>query len=115
MPQNINHYGGMDVPRKILENILIFNGKPNKLNLSTTNSYATLYRVCRVDLEMPRFRGKAHKIISHAVAEDLDIEWSMISKKLISNYGFTKSSIEANLKITKLQMLEEKMLGEYLA
>ena len=58
---NIHHYGGMDVPREILENILVFNGKPNELNqfLSTINSYATMYRVCRVDLVMLRSRGKA--------------------------------------------------------
>ena len=49
------------------------------------------------------------------MAENPDVEWSMISKKLISNYRSTRSSIEANVKITKLQMMEEEMVGEYLA
>ena len=64
---------------------------------------------------MLRTRVKAHEIISHAVAEDLDVEWSTISKKLISNYGTIKGNIEANVKITKLQMKDDKTLGEYLA
>ena len=64
---------------------------------------------------MLRTRGKAHKIISHAVAEDPDIEWSTISKKLISNYGATKGNMDANIKITQLEMKEEETVGEYLA
>ena len=64
---------------------------------------------------MLRSRGKAHEIISHAVAEDPDVEWSKISKKLISNYGTIKGNIEANIKITKLQMNEDETIEEYLA
>ena len=115
-PCVIYQYATMDVPREIIENIPIFDGKPEELNqfLSTINSYATMYNVQRVNLMMLRSRGKAHKIISNAVAEDSDIEWSTISKKLISNYGTIKGNIEANVKLTKLQMNEET-LGEYLA
>ena len=107
----------MNVPREIIENIPMFDKKPEELNqfLSMINSYATMYSIQRVNLVMLRTRGKAHEIISHAVAEDPDVEWSTISKKLISNYGTIKGNIEASVKITKLQMKEEETLGEYLA
>ena len=116
-PWNTHPYTVMDVPREILENIPMFDGKPEELNqfLSTINSYATMYSVQRVNLIMLQTRGKAHEIISHAVAEDPDVEWSTISKKLISNYGTIKGNIKANVKITKLQMKDEETLGEYLA
>ena len=64
---------------------------------------------------MLRTRGKAHEIISHVVAEDSDVKWSTISKKLVSNYRSTRGSIKANIKIAQLQMLEEETVGEYLA
>ena len=74
-----------------------------------------MYNVRRVNLVMLRTRGKAHEIVSHAVAEDPDVEWSTISKKLISNYGTIKGNIKASVKITKLQMNDDETLGEYLA
>ena len=117
-PPCVTHqYAAMDVPREIIENIPIFDGKPEELNqfLSTINSYATMYNIRRVNLVMLRSRGKAHKIISHAVAKDPDVEWSTISQKLISNYGTIKGNIEANVKLTKLQMNEDETLGKYLA
>ena len=64
---------------------------------------------------MLRTISKEHEIISHTVAEDPDVEWSTISKKLISNYRATKGNIDANIKITQLEMKEEETVGEYLA
>ena len=116
-PRNTHPYLVMDIPREIIENIPVFDGKPDELNqfLSTINSYTTMYNVRRVNLVMLRTRGKAHEIVSHAVTEDPDVEWSTISKKLISNYGTIKGNIEAKVKITKLQMKDDEPLGEYLA
>ena len=46
-PQNTHPYMVMDILREIIENIPVFDGKPDKLNqfLSTINSYATMYNV----------------------------------------------------------------------
>ena len=74
-----------------------------------------MYRVCKTDLVLLRSRGKAHEIISHAIAEDPDIEWLDIKRKLMSNYGSTRSRIEASVKISKLSMTSDETVGEYLA
>ena len=62
-----------------------------------------------------RSRGKVHEIISHTIAEDTDVEWSVFKRKLTSNYGSTRSGIEASVKILKLSMTSEETVGEYLA
>ena len=46
--------------------------------------------------------------------EDADVEWSAIKRKLTSNYGSTRSRIEASVKISKLSMNSEETVGEYL-
>ena len=42
------------------------------------------------------------------------MEWSVIKRKLTSNYGSTRSGIEASVKISKLSMNSEETVGEYL-
>ena len=74
-----------------------------------------MYRVHKTDLILLQSRGKAHEIISHAIAEDLEVEWSDIKRKLTSNYGSTRSGIEASVKISKLSMSSDELVGEYLA
>ena len=108
---------GIDIAKEVLDNIPVFDGKQGKLNqfLSTIESYSTMYRVCKVDLVMLQSRGKVHKIINHTVAEDPDIKWSDIKRKLTNNYGSTRSGIEASVKITKLSMSSEETVGKYLA
>ena len=71
---------GIEISKENLDNIQVFNGKPGEFNqfLSTVESYSRFYRVCKVDPIMLRSRGKAHEIISHAVAEDTNVEWSSI-------------------------------------
>ena len=98
-------------------NIPTFDGKPGELNqfLSTIESYSTMCRICKTDLVMLRSRGKVHEIIHHALQEDTDIEWSVIERKLTSNYGSTQSGIEASVKISKLTMNSKETVGEYLA
>ena len=46
--------------------------------------------------------------------EDADVEWSVIKRKLTSNYGSTRSGIEASVKISKLTMNSKETVGEYL-
>ena len=111
----ITRYGA-DIPKEVLDNIATFDGKPGELNqfLSTIESYSTMYRICKTDLVMMRARGKVHEIIHHALQEDADIEWSVIKRKLTSNYGSTRSGIEASVKISKLSMNSEETVGKYL-
>ena len=73
-----------------------------------------MYRVCKTDLVLLWPKGKANEIISHAIAEFSDVEWSDIKRKLTSNYGSTRSGIKASVKISKLSMTNEKTVGEYL-
>ena len=56
-----------------------------------------------------------NEIISHAIAEYPDVEWSDIKRKLTSNNGSTRSGIKASVKISKLSMTNEETVGEYLA
>ena len=95
----------------------MFDSKQGELNqfLSTIESYSTMYRIRKTGLVLLHARGKVHEIISHAIEEDTDIEWSVIKRKLTSNYGSTRSGIEASVKISKLSMNSEETVGEYLA
>ena len=43
------------------------------------------------------------------------MEWSDIKRKLMSNYGSTRSGTEASVKISKLSMTSEETVREYLA
>ena len=95
---------------------MTFDGKQRELNqfLSTIESYSTMYRIRKTDLVMMRARGKVHKIIHHALQEDANVKWSVIKRKPKSNYGTTRSGIEASVKISKLSMNSEETVGEYL-
>ena len=105
-----------DVPKEVLDNVPMFDGKPGELNqfLSTIELYSTMYRICKTDLVMLHSRGKVHEIIHHTLVKDIDVEWSVIKRKLTSNYRSTRSGIEANVKILKLSMNSKETVGEYL-
>ena len=92
VPRPMITWYGADVPKEVLDNIPTFHGKPEELNqfLSTIESYSTMYRIHKTDLVMLRSRGKVHEIIHHALQGDADVEWSVIKRKLTSNYGSTK-------------------------
>ena len=111
----ITRYGA-DVSKEVLDNIPTFDSKPGELNqfLSTIESYSIMYRIRKTDLVMRCSRGKVHEIIHHALAEDADVEWSVIKRKLTSNYGSTRSGIEVSVKISKLSMNSKETVGEYL-
>ena len=91
---HITRYGA-DISKEVLNNILVFDGKQGELSQfsSTIKLYSIMYRVCKVDLVMLCSRDKAHKIISHVVVEDLDVEWLDIKRKLTSDYSSTLSRI----------------------
>ena len=74
-----------------------------------------MYRIHKTDLVLLCSRGKVHEIIHHVLVEkDAEVEWSVIKRKLTSNYGSTRSGIEASVKISKLSMNSEETVGEYL-
>ena len=73
-----------------------------------------MYRIHKTDLVLLRSRRKVHEIIYHAIAEDADVEWLVIKKKLTSNYGSTRNGIEAIVKILKLSMNSKETVGKYL-
>ena len=77
----ITRYGA-DIPKEVPDNIPAFEGKQGELSqfLNTIESYSMMYRVCKTDLVLLHSREKAHKIISHAIAEDPDVEWSDIKR-----------------------------------
>ena len=111
----ITRYGA-DIPKEVLDNIPTFDGKPGELNqfLSTIESHSTMYRICKTDLVMLQSRGKVHEIIHYALQENAHIEWAVIKRKLTSNYGSTRTGIEASVKISKLTMNSDETVGEYL-
>ena len=37
-----------------------------------------MYRIRKTDLVLLHSRGKVHEIISHTIAEDADVEWSVL-------------------------------------
>ena len=102
VPRPMITWYGANVRKEVLDNIPTFDGKPGELNqfLSTIESYFTMYRIHKTDLVMLRSRGKVHKIIHHALQEDANVEWSVIKRKLTSNYGSSRSGIEASVKIS---------------
>ena len=116
VPRTMITWYGVDIPKEVLDNIPTFNGKPGELNqfLNTIESYSTMYRIHTTDLVMLRSRGKVHEIIHHALQEDANVEWSVIKRKLTSNYGSTRSGIEASVKISKLSINSEETVGKYL-
>ena len=73
-----------------------------------------MYGIHKTDLVTLHSRGKVHEIIHHALAENTDIEWSVIKRKLTSNYGSTRSGIKASVKISILSMSSKETVGEYL-
>ena len=104
-----------DVSKEVLDSIPTFAGKPGRTPqfLSTIELYSTMYRIHKTDLVMLHSRRKVHEIIHHMLAEDADVEWSVIKRKLTSNYRSTRSEIEPSVKISKLSMNSKETVGKY--
>ena len=62
-----------------------------------------------------RTRGKSHEIITHVIEDDPAVGWEGIKRKLTSNYGATKSRMDAGIQLKNMAMKENETLGEYLA
>ena len=60
-------------------------------------------------------RGKPHEIITHVIEDDPEAGWEGIKRKLTSNYGATKSRMDAGIQLKNMSMKEDETLGEYLA
>ena len=105
-----------DISKEMVDNILVSNGKAGELNqfLCTIESFSKLYRAHKVENVILQTRGKPQEIISHALEDDPDIEWSTIKRKLTSNYGSTKGRIDASLQLRGITMKEDETVGEYL-
>ena len=61
-PKTMKTQYGVDIPKKVLDNMPTFDGKPGELNqfLSTIESYSTMYRIRKTDLVVMIARGKVH-------------------------------------------------------
>ena len=106
-----------DLTKEILDNIPTFDGKPNELNLfiNTIETIANIYSIPEIQMVLLCTRGKPHEIIMHAIEDDPAAGWEGIKKKLTSNYGATKSRMDAGIQLKNMSMKEGETLGKYLA
>ena len=106
-----------DLTKEILDNIPTFDSKPSELNqfINTIESVANIYNIPEIQMVLLRTRDKPHKIITHVIEDDPAAGWEGIKRKLTSNYGATKSRIDAGIQLKNLAMKEGETLGEYLA
>ena len=106
-----------DLTKEILDNIPMFDGKPSDLNqfINTIETVANIYNIPEIQMVLLRTRGKPHKIITHIIEDDPAAGWEGIKRKLTSNYGATKSRMDAGIQLKNMSMKEGETLGEYLA
>ena len=66
--------------KQMIENIPRFDGKQGNVNqfISQIESYSKLYSIHKVELTLLQTLGRPYEILSHAIAEDPDVEWSQI-------------------------------------
>ena len=106
-----------DLTKEILNNIPTFDGKPSELNqfINTIETIANIYSIPEIQMVLLRTRGKPHIIITHVIKDDPAAGWEGIKRKLTSNYGTTKSRMDAGIQLKNMTMKENETLGEYLA
>ena len=106
-----------DLTKEILDNIPMFDGKPSELNqfINTIETVANIYNIPEIQMVLLRTRGKPHEIITHVIEDDPAAGWEGIKRKLTSNYGATKSRMDAGIQLKNMAMKENETLGEYLA
>ena len=109
--------GNSDISKEMIDNVPVFDGKANELNqfLNTIESFSKLYNTREFKIVMLQTRGKRHEIIGCALEDNPDVDWATIKKKLTSNYGSTKSRIDASLQFKQLVMTDSETVGNYLA
>ena len=106
-----------DLTKEILDNIPTFDCKPSKLNqfINTIETIANIYSIPKIQMVLLRTRDKPHEIIMHVIEDDPAAGWEGIKRKLTSNYGATKSRMDAGIQLKNMTMKENETLDEYLA
>ena len=106
-----------DLTKEILDNIPTFDGKPSELNqfINTIETVVNIYSIPEIQMVLLRTRGKSHEVITHVIEDDPAAGWEGIKRKLTSNYGATKSRMDAGIQLKNMTMKENETLGEYLA
>ena len=106
-----------DLTKEILDNFSMFDSKPSKLNqfINTIESVANIYNIPEIQMVLLCTRGKPHEIITHVIEDNPAAGWEGIKRKLTSNYGTTKSRMDAGIQLKNMAMKENKTLAEYLA
>ena len=94
----------------------MFDGKPSELNqfINTIETIANIYSIPEIQMVLLCTRGKPHEIIMHIIEDDPAAGWEGIKRKLTSNYGATKSRMDAGIQLKNMTMKENETLGEYL-
>ena len=106
-----------DLTKEILDNIPTFDSKPSELNqfVNTIETVVNIYNIPKIQMVLLHTRGKPHEIITHVIEDDPAASWKGIKRKLTSNYGATKSRMDAGIQLKNMAMKENETLGEYLA
>ena len=110
-------YKPSDLTKEILDNVPIFDGKTSELNqfINTIESVTNIYNIPEIQIMLLQTRSKPQEIITHIIEDDSEAGWEGIKRKLTSNYGATKSRMDAGIQLKNIFMKEGKTLGEYLA
>ena len=106
-----------NLTKEILDNVPTFNDKSSKLNqfINTIESVMNIYNIPKIQIVLLRTRRKPHEIITHVIEDDPEAGWEGIKRKLTSNYGATKSRMDAGIQLKNMAMKEGETLGKYLA
>ena len=115
-PRKPNH-NPPDLTQEIIDNVPVFDDKTSKLNqfINTIKSVASLYNIPKIQIVLLQTRGKPHEIITQVIEDNPEAGWEGVKRKLTSNYGATKSRIDAAIQLKNIAMKENETVGEYLA
>ena len=94
-------YKPSDLTKEIIDNVPIFDGKTSELNqfINTIESVTSIYNIPEIQIILLRTRSKPHKIITHVIEDNPEAGWEGVKRKLTSNYGVTKSRMDAGIQL----------------
>ena len=107
-------YNPSDLTKEIIDNVPVFDGKMSELNqfINTIESVTSLYSIPEIQIVLLCTRGKPHKIITHIIDDDPKAVWEGVKRKLTSNYGATKSRIDAGIQLKNINRNKNETVGE---